>query len=88
MTTSTTTITAAEMLAEVRREIALRKAVFPQRVAARKMRQADADRSLARMQAVHDLLDRLCRTEGQAIIGDREAAIVMVRLGLHEAPDE
>jgi hypothetical protein len=43
-------------IAEVRRELALRKAVYPGQVTRGKMRQSEADRHLDIMQDVHDTL--------------------------------
>lgn len=41
-----------EQIAEVRRELALRKNVYPKRVSSREMRQSEADHLTARMNAV------------------------------------
>lgn len=41
-----------EQIAEVRRELALRKNVYPKRVSSREMRQSEADHLTARMSAV------------------------------------
>jgi len=46
----------ASQIAEVRREIALRKNVYPGLVAKGKLRQSEADLCLARMEAVHATL--------------------------------
>lgn len=48
-----------EQLACVRRELALRKAVYAKRVLAGHMTQEKADQQLVHMQAVHDTLMRL-----------------------------
>jgi hypothetical protein len=45
-----------KQIAAVRREIALRKNVYPSFIARGKMKQAEADHQLAAMQAVHDTL--------------------------------
>lgn len=42
----------SEQIAEVRRELALRKNVYPKRVSSREMRQSEADHLTARMNAV------------------------------------
>jgi hypothetical protein len=43
----------------IRRELALRLRVYPKWVEAGKMKQAEADKELAYMQAVHDTLTEL-----------------------------
>jgi hypothetical protein len=43
-------------IAEVRRELALRKNVYPGWVRTKKMREGEADRHIAIMQDVHDTL--------------------------------
>lgn len=45
-----------EQIACVRRELAMRQKAYPKWVASQRMKQAEADRELARMQAVHDTL--------------------------------
>lgn len=52
----TDTITVMDQIRCVRRELALRSNVYPGFVARGKMKQADADKELAAMQAVHDSL--------------------------------
>lgn len=41
-----------QQIAEVRREIALRRAVYPRRIARHEMRQGEADLAMARIEAV------------------------------------
>lgn len=53
----------SEQLREVRREIAYRQRMYPQRVADRKMTQTQADRHMALMQAVAETLEPLARSE-------------------------
>lgn len=45
-------VTAAEMIAEVKRELALRERVYPNLVRQRRMHQHEADRGMRRMRAV------------------------------------
>lgn len=48
-----------------RREIAMRTRVYPRRVEDGRMKQADADRELAAMTAIYELLQRLEREESE-----------------------
>ena len=57
-------MTLTEQLAEVRREIALRKNVYPKWVAAGRLKPAAAARQIEAMQAVHDTLARLMTEAG------------------------
>lgn len=66
------TVTIAEQIAEVRRELALRKNVYPKWVASGRMKQAEADRSLERMQAVHDTLTGLTASVSSQRYEDRK----------------
>jgi hypothetical protein len=50
------TVTVADQIRCVRRELAMRQRVYPGWVAKGKMKQEEADRELAAMQAVHDSL--------------------------------
>jgi hypothetical protein len=50
------TVTVADQIRCVRRELALRKRVYPSFVNRGKMKQEEADKELAAMQAVHDSL--------------------------------
>lgn len=50
--------TISEMIDEVRREIAMREHVYPGRVAAGKMTQAQADKKTAIMVEIADVLER------------------------------
>ncbi len=52
-----------QQLAEVKREIALRRNVYPGFVARKKMRQGEADEHLARMEAVLQTLEWLQTNE-------------------------
>lgn len=49
-------ITLAEMLAEVNRELGLRRALYPGWIASKKLKQEKADRCIAVMEAVRDNL--------------------------------
>lgn len=51
-----TTIPLADQLAEVRREIGMRRKAYPRWVSLGRMTQQQADRSLALMEAVRDTL--------------------------------
>ncbi len=46
----------ADMIACIRRELAMRQRVYPRQVEANRMKQAEADQELRRMQAVLNLL--------------------------------
>ena len=59
------TVTHAEMIACIRRELALRKNVYPGFVAKKRMSQSEADREIARMQAVHDMVSNVAALEEQ-----------------------
>jgi hypothetical protein len=52
-------MTLEEQIAAVRRELALRKAVYPKWVMNGRIKQETADQELAAMQAVHDTLLRV-----------------------------
>lgn len=54
-------ITLEQQIACVRRELALRQRVYPKWVSAGRMKQADADKELAAMQAVHDTLSAIAK---------------------------
>lgn len=54
-------------IAEVRRELALRKAVYPGWVARGKMKQKDANNHVDIMQDVHDTLTWLQEFEGEIV---------------------
>lgn len=60
-------ITLEEMADEVRQEIKMRERVYPKLVASRKMRKETADKKIARMRAVHELL-----SERSLYLGDAE----------------
>lgn len=53
----------SEQVECVRREIRMRKQVYPRRVAAGQMQQADADRELACMQDVLETLGKVARSK-------------------------
>jgi hypothetical protein len=53
----------SDMIAEVDRELEMRRRVYPRRVADRKMTQALADRQLDRMTAIRDFLARTNRQD-------------------------
>lgn len=57
-------ITLEQMIACVRREIAMRKRVYPRWVADGRMARDAAEREIAAMQAVHDTLAALPPTQG------------------------
>lgn len=57
-------ITLEQMIACVRREIAMRKRVYPRWVADGRKARDDAEREIATMQAVHDTLAALPPTQG------------------------
>lgn len=50
------TISLDEQIQEVRRELALRKNAYPRWIKNGTLKEADAERQIARMQAVHDTL--------------------------------
>ncbi len=52
-------ISLRDQIACVRREIALRERVYPRQIADGRMKQEEADRELARMKAVLDMLERV-----------------------------
>lgn len=52
-------VTFDEMIKCLRRELAMRQRVYPRWVQQAKMKQRDADRELAAMQAVHDTLTKM-----------------------------
>lgn len=55
--------TMADQIAAVRREIAMRKNVYPKWVESGRLKPAEAEREQARMQAVHDSLERLAELD-------------------------
>lgn len=55
----------AQQISEVRRELALRTNVYPSLIARGKMRRAEADESMARMQAAHDTLVLIAEHEDE-----------------------
>jgi hypothetical protein len=52
-----------EQLAAIKREIAMRRGVYPKWVASGRMKQAKADHELAAMEAVLETLERLSAAE-------------------------
>lgn len=58
--------TMSDQIACVRREIAMRRNVYPVWVKSGRLKEAEADRELERMQAVHDSLERLSRMDSDA----------------------
>ena len=56
--------TLQEMIMCVRRELALRKSVYPKWVVSKRLKAEAADHEIACMQAVHDTLVRLQRPSG------------------------
>lgn len=56
------TFTLAEQVEEVRRELQMRRQVYPNLVAARKMTTARAEHQIAAMQAVLETLERVRKT--------------------------
>lgn len=56
-------ISLAEQLAEVNRELGLRRALYPGWVAAKKLKQEKADRCIAVMEAVRDTIANLLKQE-------------------------
>ena len=75
-----TTPTLDQMIACLRREIALRKNVYPKWVANGRMTQVKADEEIAAMQAVHDLVEAAKQpTENMLMAGaDKVPAPVVV----------
>lgn len=53
----------AEQIAEVKREIGLRRRVYPGFIAAHRLKQADGDRQIARLEAVLATLEELAAKE-------------------------
>lgn len=51
--------TKPEMIAEINREIDMRKQVYPKLVMGKKMRQHEADRRIEILEAVRDVLEKL-----------------------------
>lgn len=51
-----TDVPIADMIACIKRELAMRQRVYPRQVAANRMKQAEADQELRRMQGVLNLL--------------------------------
>lgn len=64
-----------QQIAELRREMALRRNVHPRMIASGRMRQGEADLAMARMQAAHDSLVWLAEhiDEVRAFIESRRA---------------
>jgi hypothetical protein len=54
-----------KQIAEVKREIALRKSVYPGLIMRRRMRQGEADEHIARMEAVQRTLEWLAEHEDE-----------------------
>lgn len=52
-------VTIADMLYECRRELALRRSVYPKQVAMQRITKVQAERQMARLTAIHDLLTKL-----------------------------
>jgi len=64
------TVTIAEQIKCVRRELAMRQRVYPKWVAGLRMKQEEADRELAAMQAVHDTLTAIASTANDGILNE------------------
>lgn len=86
-----------EQIAELKRELALRERAFPRFVASGRMKQAEADRSMARMKAaLHTLLAvqavmrdgaRVVKIQLQAALDmQREARVAIRPVGPHGGP--
>lgn len=58
-------ITLDQQLAEARREISMRKRVYPRRVESGRMTQADADSRISTMAAIRDTLAGLVEDENE-----------------------
>jgi hypothetical protein len=58
----------SEQLACARRELSFRQRVYPRLVENGKMTQAEADKELARMQALHDTVMRLQKQESPSLL--------------------
>jgi len=56
-------VTLAHQIAEVRRELAMRKNVYPKQIARGTLRQGEADECMRRLQGVHDHLIWVERNE-------------------------
>lgn len=63
-----TTVPLADQLACVKRELTMRRSVYPRRVNEGKMAKADMDKEIARMQAVFDTLRRLVEQQEPALL--------------------
>lgn len=59
------TISVKDQITCVRRELAMRRNVYPKWVASGRMKQSEADKELAAMQAVHDSLMAIAATTSQ-----------------------
>ncbi|MBW8268317.1 hypothetical protein [Caldovatus aquaticus] len=92
-----TTPTLDEQIAELKRELALRERAFPRFVASGRMKQAEADRSMARMKAaLHTLLAvqavmrdgaRVVKIQLQAALDmQREPRVAVRPVGPHGEP--
>ncbi len=68
-------ITLAEQAAELRREAAMRKAVYPTFISRGKLTEAEAEKHQARLSAAIDTLEWLARNESavRAKIGEKPA---------------
>lgn len=85
------TITLEQQIACVRRELALRQRVYPKWVATSRMKQAEADKELAAMQAVHDTLAALAEKPAptptlpgdvvRLVLAARDVAFGDIRIG-------
>jgi len=65
--------TITDQIAAVRREIAMRQNVYPKWVASGRLKPAEAERERARMQAVHDSLERLAEIDRLAALKAQHA---------------
>jgi hypothetical protein len=57
----------AELADCARRELSMRKWVYPNRVGARKMKQATADREMAMMQAIAEHFEKMAAEKEQSL---------------------
>lgn len=68
------TIALTEQIAEVKREIAMRKRVYPRRIADARMTQEQADRQIAAMEAVLATLQSVTKPSPQQQLFDAGGA--------------